>query len=115
MPRELSSFPPARTLTSKRNWRFAKAHRFAFHRLLGGASASHKEVDTHALGAFQKHVVRSCHVDKLLIKAMGTNGQIRKQQNVLGRFNFARTADRPTRAKLVVILYPLPPHPEFRT
>lgn len=33
MPRELSSFSLPRTLTFKRNWRFAKAHRFAFHRL----------------------------------------------------------------------------------
>lgn len=83
----------------------AVAHRSAFYRLLGGAGADHKEMDTHVLGAFKKHVVKSCHVDKLLIKAVGTNGQIRKQQNVLGGFNFACTADRPTCAILVVILF----------
>lgn len=82
---------------------------------MGGAGADHKEVDTHALGAFKRHVFKSCHVDKLLIKAVGTKGQIRKQQNMLGRLNFTHTADRPTCAILVVILYPLPPHPEFRT
>lgn len=37
------------------------AHRFAFYRLLGGAGADHKEMDTHVLGAFKKHV-KSCHV-----------------------------------------------------